>query len=329
MPKSATTLASSSVAASLNQISQTLQAIPGFNWFLRRGYGQGAFWATMIGVVSVMNDVVMCKLGDRFNPIEIVFFRYLFSMCSVLLLMLPHGRRYFVTQQKTMHGVRALIGAVALGLCCYSVHVMPLAENTTILFTIPLFFLPMARFFLKEKVDAARWIATLVGFLGILVVVQPGTDAFRLVALIPISAAVLFAVSNVMIKSMIRDEHSFTMLFYFGLGTTILAAVLLPFVWIMPTLSELAWMLLLGVGANLIQVCIYRAYASADASSVAPYAYTEMVLSALSGFVFFGQIPHAGLYFGSILIAGSTLFMTLVEAKRARLQKHCRAEQSC
>jgi S-adenosylmethionine uptake transporter len=297
---------------------QFFYAIPGIRWFFQKGYGQGAFWATMIGVVSVMNDVVMCKLGDRFNSIEIVFFRYLFSMVSVWLLMVPHGKKFFRTQQLSMHGFRAVLGAIALGLCCYSVHVMPLAENTTILFTIPVFFLPMARFFLKESVDSSRWIATLIGFLGILVVVQPGTDAFRLVALVPVSAAILFAISNVMIKKMIHNEHSYTMLFYFGLGTTFLAAIPLPWVWVVPTVVEIGWLILLGIGANFIQVCIYRAYTSADASSVAPYAYTEIVLSALSGFIFFGQIPHGSLYFGAILIAGSTLFITLMEAKRSK-----------
>eukprot|EP01037_Dinobryon_pediforme_P016830 gene16830-17011_t len=192
----------------------------------------------MISVVSVTNDVLMRFLGERLHPVEISFFRFFFSMVSILPLMVSSGSTLFKTQRPMMHVLRAVLGALALGLCCYSVNIMPLSENTTIMFCEPLFFLPLAYILLKEKVDAPRWIATIVGFIGLMIILRPGTDAFRVVAFVPMTAAILFALSNVMVKKM-TGEHASTMLFYFGVGTTLFALIPLPFFWEMPTLSEL------------------------------------------------------------------------------------------
>ncbi len=292
--------------------------LPFIDWFLKKGYAQGAFWAIMIGVVSVSNDVLMCKLGDRFHTVEIVFFRYLFSMLTVIPFMISKGSYYFKTNRFPLHFVRALIGAIALGLCCYSVYVMPLAENTSIMFAQPLFFLPMAYFFLKERVDTARWIATLMGFIGLLIIIRPGTDTFNMAALIPVSAALLFAISNVIVKKMVGGDHIYTLLFYFGLISTFLAFIPLTFVWKTPHLDELCYLGALGVGANLIQVCLFRAYSAADASSLTPYSYTEIIISALSGYLFFNQIPHTFLYVGAAIIAISTFYITIIEAKKSK-----------
>jgi S-adenosylmethionine uptake transporter len=223
---------------------------------------------------------------------------------------------------------RAIFGFVALTLCCYSVNIMPLAENTTIMFAEPLFFLPLAVFFLSEKVDVSRWSATIIGFLGLLIIVQPGTNTFRPEALIPMTAAFLFASLNVMAKKMITTkENTLTMLFYFGLGTTILCVPFLHMVWQTPTLTELFFLTLLGVGANMIQVCLFRAFNAADASSLMPFRYTEFALSAILGFLFFGQVPTLVTFLGATLIISSTFYMSYHEIKREkRVNKELEAQ---
>ncbi|MFZ4077451.1 MAG: DMT family transporter, partial [Legionellaceae bacterium] len=246
--------------------SATLSNLPILGWFVRRGYLQGVFWALMICLVSSTNDVLMKFLGERLHVVQIIFFRFLFSALTVLPLMLRHEKNLFKTAQPKTHALRAIVGALALGLCCLSVNIMPLAENTAIMFCEPLFFLPMAYFLLKEKVDKDRWIATLLGFIGLLVIIQPGLDSFRCEAFVPMGAAMLFAYLCVMAKRMISTEHTLTLLFYFGVGTTIFAGLFLPFFWITPTLNELVFLVFLGIGANLIQVCLFRAYAATDAS---------------------------------------------------------------
>ena len=292
-------------------------SIPFFRWFVSKGYAQGVFWAVMISVVSVTNDVLMRFLGERLHPVEISFFRFFFGMVTVLPWMMSSGSTLFKTKRPVMHVMRAVLGAVALGLCCYSVNIMPLSENTTIMFCEPLFFLPLAFVLLKEKVGAPRWIATVIGFVGLMIILRPGTEAFRMVAFVPMTAAILFALSNVMVKKM-TGEHASTMLFYFGVGTTLFALIPLPFFWDMPTLPELGLLVLLGIGGNMIQVCLFRAFSATDASALAPFRYVEFIISALFGYLLFSQIPTVWIFGGAALITLSTFYITIVETRKEK-----------
>jgi S-adenosylmethionine uptake transporter len=296
--------------------STFISNLPILGWFVRRGYLQGVFWALMICLVSSTNDVLMRFLGERLHVVQIVFFRFLFSALTVLPLMLRHEKNLFKTDQPKTHALRAIVGALALGLCCLSVNIMPLAENTAVMFCEPLFFLPMAYFLLKEKVDRNRWIATFMGFIGLLIIIQPGMDSFRREAFVPMIAAMLFAYLCVMAKRMITTEHTLTLLFYFGVGTTIFAGLFLPFFWITPTLHELIFLCLLGVGANLIQVCLFRAYASTDASALAPFRYTEFLFASTFGFLFFGQVPELSIILGAGVIGLSAFYISIMETRK-------------
>jgi len=307
-----TTGASPSVFRKMNDI---ILSLPFFKWFVSKGYAQGVFWAVMISVVSVTNDVLMRFLGERLHPVEISFFRFFFSMISILPLMVSSGVTLFKTERPMMHALRAILGAVALGLCCYSVNIMPLSENTTIMFCEPLFLLPLAYIFLKEKVDAPRWIATIAGFIGLMIILRPGTDAFRIVAFVPMTAAILFALSNIMVKKM-TGEHASTMLFYFGVGTTLFGLIPLPFFWEMPTLNELGLLVLLGIGGNMIQVCLFRAFSATEASALAPFRYVEFIISALVGYILFSQIPTVWIFGGGIFITLSILYITIIETRK-------------
>ncbi len=297
-------------------LSSTTAQIPFLGWFVRKGYLQGAFWAIMICVTSSTNDVLMCSLGERLHFVQIIFFRFLFSMLTVLPLMLRHQDNLFKTDQPKTHALRAIVGAIALGLCCLSVNIMPLSENTAIMFFEPIFFLIMAHFLLKETVDRSRWMATILGFVGLMVILEPGTASFRVEAFVPMGAAALFAYLCIMAKRMISTEHTLTLLFYFGLGTTIFAGIFLPFFWQTPTLRELFFLALLGVGANLIQVCLFRAYSATDASALAPFRYTEFIVAATFGFIFFGQVPELTIIIGAAVIGASAFYISYMETKK-------------
>ena len=301
--------------------AQNLKSIPALGWFVSKGYAQGVFWAIMICVVSVTNDVFMRYLGHRLHSLEIVFFRFFFGMISVLPFIFYKGIHHLRTQRPGLHVLRAFLGVAAILACCYSVNLMPLSENTTIMFAEPLFFLPMALLFLKEKVDAPRWLATLIGFAGIWVIVQPGTDAFRMVALIPVTAAICFALLDVMTKVMVVTENKLSMLFYFSFGTTIVAVFPLFFVWQTPTLAELGLLVLLGIGANMIQVCLFLAFSATDASALMPFRYVEFIFSGLIGFLLFSEIPTMWTLIGVTLIIASTMYISYSENRKEKKAK--------
>lgn len=290
------------------------------SWFMKPGYAQGAFWATMICVVSVSNDVLMRTLGERLHVTEIIFFRFLFSMVTVVPLMLSKGAELFRTKHPGLHVLRPLLGVGAIGACCYAVNVMPLSENTTIMFSQPLFFLPLAVLFLREKVDKARWIATLVGFIGLIVILQPGTDTFRLVAFVPIAAALQFALLDILAKKMVKTENTYNMMFYFAFGTTVGALIPAIIFWQTPTLNELGLLIMLGIGANLIQVCIFRAFSATDASGLMPFRYVEFIFSSLFGFLLFGEIPTQIILIGALFIVAGTAYISYHETRKEKLK---------
>ena len=292
--------------------------LPLLGWFVRKGYLQGVFWALMICVVSSTNDALMCCLGERLHTVQIMFFRFLFGMLSVLPIMLRHQENLFKTAQPKVHALGAIVGAVALGLCCYSVNIMPMAENTAIMFFEPIFFLIMAHFLLKESVDKARWMATILGFAGLIYIIQPGTQSFQIEAFVPMTAALLFAYLCVMAKRMISTEHTLTLLFYFGLGTTIVAGFVVPFFWQTPNMTELFYLALLGVGSNMIQVCLFRAYSATDASALAPFRYAEFIVAATFGFIFFGQVPEIKVIIGAAVIGAGAFYISYAETKSER-----------
>ena len=301
---------------SLIALGNKLKQVPFFAWFVSKGYTQGVFWALMICVSSVSNDVLMRFLGSRLHSFEIVFFRFLFGMVSVLPFIYYRGFAHLKTKRPVLHAIRAIIGVIAIAACCFSVNMMPLNENTTIMFTEPLFFLPLAVLMLREKVDAPRWIATLVGFAGLMIIVQPGTDAFKLAALVPITAAMCFALLNVMTKIMVRTENTLSMLFYFSFGTFMVALFPLPFIWQTPTWGEIGLLFLLGIGANAIQVCLFMAFSATDASALMPFRYVEFIFSALVGFLLFSEIPTVYTLIGVLLIIASAMYISYSENRK-------------
>ena len=281
------------------------------NWFCSQGIKQGIFWATLIYFTSSINDVLMKLLGERLSFIEISFFRFFFSLVVVLIPMLLSKRNLFKTEMHIHHIVRGILGAIALGLCCYSVNIIPLSENTTILFSESLFLLPLSATLLKEQVNKRAILATIIGFMGLLIMFKPKASNINIMAIIPTIAALLFAIMDIIIKQMInKKENTLTMLFYFGLYTTIIAGILLPGVWITPTTRELLLIFLLGIGANLIQLFIFLAYRATEASNIAPTRYIELLFSISFGFLFFNQIPKLLDIIGALFIILGTFILT-------------------
>ena len=305
---------------SLNLPAQPLSKNP-LVWFMRKGYPQGAFWAVMITFVSVTNDILMRLLGAGLDIIQISFFRFFFGMLAVVPLMLSHGTTLFKTARPWMHFWRAILGVGAIGGACYSVNLMPLSDNTIIMSSQPFFFLPLAVVFLREKVDISRWLAIFIGFIGLLIMFQPGAEALRIVALVPIAAAVLFAMSDIMAKKMVTTENTHSMLFYFAVGTTLITLIPAILVWQTPSWYQLGMLALLGIGGNLIQVCMIRAFSATDASALSPFRYVEFIFAALFGFIFFLEIPTLVTLTGATFIIAGTAYISYYETRKERKKK--------
>ena len=265
-----------------------------------------------------MSDVISRYIGQDINPIQISFIRFFISMVSVIPFMLPKGKFYFKLRMPKLHFWRAFWGALAIGLGTFSVLKFQIGYNTSIMFAEPLIFLPLAAIFLKEKVDAARWICTLAGAVGIATILYNDILNFNIWFFVPLLSAFLFAVICVIAKKMVYDEHILTLLFYFGLGTTLLFLVPALIVWKPMTLKQILLLTVLGINANLIQVCMFKAYAISDASPLMTIRYVELVFAFLAGFLFFDQIPTITTIIGGVIIILSSIAITAIEKRKER-----------
>lgn len=313
--------------------------------------GVAFFFCQML--VGSGNDIVAKFMGQRLDALEVTFFRFFFGLITLLPFMIAEEMRspefqklsrkkalysdniklfeqalnrikqsILGTRQLSLNVWRGILGALSFFLYTYSVISLPLAEVVIILWVIPLFSLVLSKVLLNEKVTTFRWIATVIGFVGLSVITTYNSNhkfSFNLLYLIPIGASFLFALQDIIIKKLVTArESNVTMLFYFSLITSI--ATFLPAlkVWETPTLFELSMLFLLGFGGNLIQYFIFKAFSLVDVSAIAPYRYLELLISAFFAFIFFKEIPGLNVYLGALILIPSTLYLGYSERKSTR-----------
>ena len=175
-------------------------------------------------------------------------------------------------------------------------------------FTTPLFITLLAAVVLREKVGWRRWSATTVGFLGVIVMIQPGSAAFDPLALIVLIQALCIAISVGLVKSFPRAESQLSMLFFTFCSSGLISAWPALAHWHMPDLDET--LLLLGVAFFGItaQACVLRAYRLGEASYIAPLSYIRLIFAGLLGIVFFAEYPDLATWIGAVVIIAAAFY---------------------
>ena len=242
-------------------------------------------------------------LGQRLDPIEVVFFRSLFGVIWLLpLIYKAGGLRALKTNHPTMQFSRALLGAMAIIFMFYGLTMIPLADSQAIIFSRPLWMIPLAVIFLAEVVRWRRWTATIVGFCGVLVMVWPG-DAMQLGALLIVGNAVCAAAGFTLIKIMTqKGEERLAILCWHTILTTLLSGIPLYLVWISPTLTELLLLVIMGAGLTFAHSCIIRALECGEATAVMPFDYSRLLFAIVIGYFFFAETVNTWNVVGAAII---------------------------
>ena len=208
---------------------------------------------------SIMGALVKL-LGQRLDSFQIAFFRCFFGFIAFLpFVLLKKGRRAFRTTHFYGHFLRAAIGVAAIIAGFYATTRLPLTDSTAISFTAPLFMILTAIFLLGEKVRWRRGLATVAGFIGVLVMVRPDSGTLDMAAMVGLFAAFLAALSTTLIKRLSTTEAALTILVYFGLFSSILTAIPAYFVWHPLTGDDFAQLALVGALGAVGQFCQVRA----------------------------------------------------------------------
>lgn len=201
----------------------------------------------------------------------------------------------------------------------FALSQMPLADAAGIGLCAPLCMMAMSVMFLGDRADGARWGAVLVGFAGMLLIIRPGTDVFRPVALLPAYAAVGYAAYMVSNRALRETESVTALTLYPQLGLCLVATLMLPWFWVPLTWSGFAAIVITGISAGAGHLLLTYAFRAAPPSVIAPLDYTALVWEVAFGFLLFGDWPDVPTWFGLTLIVTAGLFIIYREALAARV----------
>ncbi len=282
-------------------------------------------FAMMNGAIRLLGDGVAAADGTGMHPFQIAFLRNFFALSLMLPWLLRQGPAVLKTDRLNVHLWRAAFGLCAM-LCWFSaVAYLPLAEAVALNFTVPLFATAGAALVLGEVVRARRWSATVVGFLGVLIILRPGFVEVTPLMSLPVIAACFMAVSVLIVKSLSGTEKPVAIVLYMNLLLTPLSLLPAAFVWRWPSLGEIGLGLFIGSCAVLAHIAFTRAFARSDASAIMPFDYARLPFVAAVGYLLFGELPDLWTWIGAAVIAAAAIYIAQREAKVARERPTLRA----
>jgi drug/metabolite transporter (DMT)-like permease len=210
------------------------------------------------------------------------------------------------------------MGTVSMVLGFYAVSMLPLADATALGFSQPLFSVCVAALVVGEKVRWRRWSATVVGFIGVLVMVRPGAGTLQPGAVVALANAATVAFSILLVKRLSDSETPLMILTQFAIWSTLLLT--LPAIWVWRWPDAWGWTLAVGVSASATigQYFWVQAFKAGEMSAVAPFEYLRLPFAVFMGWLIFDQMPEIWTYVGAVIVIGSALYIAQREAQLAR-----------
>lgn len=260
--------------------------------------------------------------AERGVPVlEIIFFRNAFAFVPVLAYVArTSGFAVLKTKRPLGHATRAAIGLVGMGCGFTAVSMLPLTESTALSFAAPLFMTALSAPILKERVGLHRWIAVLIGFVGVLIMIQPDPSHMPAVgAAFGLMGALGAAGAMIAIREIGRTEPGPTIVFYFTLAGCLLGLSSLPFGgWTIPDVTTLAMLVATGLVGGTGQLFLTEALRRAPVAVVAPFDYTQLVWASIIGFVFWEELPRPVTVLGAAVVAASGVYILFRETRKFR-----------
>ena len=287
-------------------------------WLALPGNTRGAFWMVAAGVGFTVMAVAIKLLGTELDSFQVAFFRILFGFIVILPIVgylgPTAGYDFLRTRHLHIHAIRALLGMVAMYCSYYALAWIDLADFMALSFTRPLFATVLAVIILHEVVRWRRWSATAAGFIGVLIMVRPGSGTFDPAGFFALGEAFSIAFLVTLVKRLPARETTLGMMFHFGAIATLLSLPAAIYFWRWPTAEE--WWLLLIIGAlgAVAQSCWIRAFRCGEASLVAGFDYLRLPLGAAVGLIWFAEMPSIWTLVGAIVIVASTIYIARREA---------------
>jgi len=282
---------------------------------------RGLMWAASSGLIFSVLNALMRALTLRLDPFQSQFLRYLFGLVVLLPIVWHHGLAAYRPRQVGGQFARGALHT--LGLCLWFVALprIPLADTTAIGFTGPIFIMIGAYLFFREPMHWERWLATALGFVGVLIVLGPklrlgaGGGSYHLLML---ASAPVFAASFLVTKALTRYETTGTILVWQSITVSLFSLPLALIHWQAPSAWQWAGFFVCGVMGSAGHYCLTRSFKVADISATQSTRFLDLVWASLIGWVAFADLPSVSTLVGGVLICTATLWVARRESRRGQ-----------
>ncbi len=277
---------------------------------------RGALWMLASALTFTAMTILIKYLGEDYPASLQTFYRSAATFVVLLPAIVRDPRGAFRTTRPGILLFRSAVGTASTIFAFYAYQKMPLADANALSFTRALWLVPLAVFVLGEKVGPRRIGATVVGFGGVLLMLQPGeSSGMTLPALAALASSLMFAMTITGMKVMTRDHSTTTLLVWAGVLGLVMSLPPALFVWRWPTTVDFLLLAAMGVLGAITQACYIKGMSIGDAAAMAPVDYTRLVFAIILGYILFRDVPNGVTMLGAAVVIASTLYITFREVK--------------
>ena len=241
---------------------------------------------------------------------QVLFFRGFFGII-VYFFVIPRERikNFYQTKRPGLHALRCLAGLIALISIFIALRKLPLATVVSISFAAPIFTTILSIFLLSEKVGIFRWLAVIIGFIGILIITEPGISELNIYYIFPIIFCLGLSYVAITIRQLSTSEPAWLISFYFSLSITFLSFLTIPQGWVMPSLNHFILLSLIGIFGGVANLWLSLSYKYSEVSLVTPLKYLALVFAVIFGYFIWEEVPTIKTILGAFLVIISTLII--------------------
>ena len=241
---------------------------------------------------------------------QILFFRGFFGIIFYFFVI-PKDRlhNFYQTKRPGLHSLRCISGLIAIIAIFIALRKLPLATVVSISFAAPIFTTIFSIFLLSEKVGIYRWLAVLVGFVGILIITEPGISDLNIYYIFPIIFCLGLSYVAITLRQLSSTEPVWLISFYFSLAITLLSFLTIPYGWVMPSFNHFLLLSLIGIFGGVSNLWLSQSYKYSEVSLVTPLKYLALVFAIIFGYFIWGEIPTIKTLVGASLVIISTLII--------------------
>ncbi|GAB4393518.1 MAG: DMT family transporter [Kiloniellaceae bacterium] len=259
-------------------------------------------------------DAIAKHLSGHLPVLQVVWARYFFHFCLIFpVVLLRYGPRQMLPRRPLLQLLRGALLLASTVLFFAAISWMPLADALALVFVSPLIVTALSPWVLGEPVGLRRGLAVVVGFCGALLIVRPGFGTLQWPALLALAAGVVFGFYLLSTRRLAGSAPPLVTLTYTAAVGAVLMSFVMPVVWVTPTLVDLGAMALMGLIAAAGHFLLIKSFDFAPAALLAPFTYSEIVMTTLLGFVFFGDFPQAWTWIGIAVVIGSGIYISIRE----------------